>query len=300
MFALDTTGLRHGCFGREGQGYVYEHESSRELGAEAFGEGMLGAPMRDPQALRDAVEGLAQDFPEPIKSASLVLPDTWLRLIFTEISELPRKQSAREEMLRWKLKRLVPFRVEDLRISGSLVTPFPAQEEPLRVLVGFAIELLIKQLEEAFAAVGIEIGRITNTTQATAASLAHATDPADLVALAVAHDDAYTLSFYRQREPLLYRYKAYGEGALSTEAVRRDLRLTTTFLHQHFPETALARIFLAAPQEQEEPWLELLGDELEAVAEPLAFEHFPISRTQVGPTWLETAPLLGAASLEVA
>ena len=33
--------------------------------------------------------------------------------------------------------------------------------------------------------------------------------------------------------------------------------------------------------------------------EPLAFEHFQLSRTQVGPTWLQAAPLLGAASLEV-
>ena len=113
----------------------------------------------------------------PIEEASLVLPDTWLRLIFIELSELPRKAREREEILRWTLKRLVPFRVEDLRIDPLAVTPFPAQEEPLRLLVGFAIELLISQIEEAFDAAGVEIGRVVNATQATLAALEHAVSP---------------------------------------------------------------------------------------------------------------------------
>ena len=299
VFALEEGTLRYGCFRQEAKGYVYEREASQEVPVETFGDGVLGAPIRKPEAFAEAVESLMRGIPEPIKSASLVLPDTWMRLTFTEISELPRKIRAREEMLRWKLKRLVPFRVEDLRISATRVTPFPTQDEPVRMLIGFSIELLISQIEEAFSAVGVELGRITNHTLAIAASLAHSTDPNDLTGLAVVHSDAYTLSFFHRGEPLIYRYKAYGE-ALSGGAVCRDLRLTTSFLRQHFPQTPLSRMFLAAPLELEDSWLEWLSDEIDIAPEPLAFEHFPITRTQVGPTWLEAAPLLGAASLEVA
>ncbi len=298
VFSIDVRALRYGCFHHGPQGYVYEASESIDLPEDLFEEGPLGAPIRSPQELVALVESFCKRLPEPVKEASLVIPDTWLRLTFTEIAELPRKVKAREEMLRWKLKRLVPFRIEDLRISAEPVTPFPTQEEPARMLIGFAIERLLSQLEAAFLAAGIEIGRITNTTLAVAASVEHTLDPSDLAGLVVLQPDAYTLSFLRHGEPLVYRYKAINEGVVSS-SVRRDLRLTTSFLQQHFAETPLHRVFLAAPREEEDIWLEWLYEELGVTPEPLAFEHFQIARTQVGPSWLETAPLLGAASLEV-
>ncbi len=299
VFALDARELRYGCFHRGAQGFVYAESHSVEVPSEILAAGPLGAPMRKPQAFHGVVEDLMGYVSGPIKEASLVLPDSWLRLIFTELSELPRKAQARDDTLRWTLKRLVPFRVEDLRISAEMVTPFPAQEQPHRLLIGFAIELLISQIEDAFAAAGVEIGRIVNTTLALAASLDHTVAARDLAGLVAVYPDAYTLSFFRRGEPLLYRYKATGETPASGSAVHRDLRLTDSFLRQHFPQTPITRMFLAAPQEQEVQWLEWLGDEVDAVPEPLAFEHFDLSRTQVGPTWLDAAPLLGAACLEV-
>ncbi len=299
VFALDAKRLRYGCFHRGQQGFVYEAEHSLEMPAEILGEGPLGAPMRKPQGFREVVEDLMSQLSGPIKEASLVLPDSWLRLTFTELAEFPRKARERDEMLRWKLKRLVPFRVEDLRISATRVTPFPSQELPLRLLLGFAIELLMSQIEDAFAAAGVTLGRIVNTTLALAASLDHTVDARGLAGLVAVYPDAYTLSFFRRGEPLLYRFKATGEAPASGASVHRDLRLTDSFLRQHFPQTPISRVFLAAPPEQEDQWLEWLGDEVAAPPEPLAFEHFQLSRTQIGPTWLEAAPLLGAACLEV-
>ena len=300
VFSLDARALRYGCFHRGARGFVYEAGHQVEVPAEIFGEGPLGAPMRKPQDFSSLVGAFVRELAGPIKGASLVLPDSWLRLTFTELSELPRKRQPREEMLRWKLKRQVPFRVEDLRISATRVTPFPAQEQPVRLLVGFAIDLLISQIEDAFAAAGVELGRIVNVTLALAASLEHTVEARDLAGLVAVYPDAYTLSFFRRGEPLLYRFKAARATTDAGSAVHRDLRLTDSFLRQHFPQTPISRIFLAAPQEQEGLWLEWIGDEVAARPEPLAFEHFQLSRTQVGPTWLEAAPLLGAASLEVA
>ncbi len=300
VFSLDEGVLRYGCFHSGTQGFVYEDSQAIEVPASVFAEGPLGAPMRKPESFSNLVSELVRDLAGPIKEASLVVPDSWLRLTFTELAELPRKRLAREEMLRWKLKRLVPFRVEDLRISAAQVTPFPNQEEPIRLLIGFAIELLISQIEDAFSAAGVELGRIVNSTLALTASLEHTVAANDLAGLVAVYPDAYTLSFFRRGEPLLYRYKATGEAPIAGASVHRDLRLTDSFLRQHFPDAPISRIFLAAPPEQENQWLEWISDEVGARPEPLAFEHFQLTRTQVGPTWLETAPLLGAASLEVA
>ncbi len=299
VFALDAQELRYGSFQHAAQGYVFETSRRQPLPPAALGSGPLGAALAEPPAfwefLQAFVDGLT------IREASLVLPDTWLRLTFTETSELPRKTRARDEVLRWKLKRLVPFRVEDLRISALEVRPFPEQEEAYRLLLGFALETLAAQLEEAFAGVGIEIGQITNTTLALLAGLRHTVAADDLAALVTVQDDAFTLSYWYRGEPLIYRYKEFTDEADRDQAltVRRNLRLTTTYLRQHFPDLPLRRCFLAAPPESEARWLEWLYDEIEVAPEPLAHEHFPLARTQIDLSWLETAPLLGAASLEV-
>ena len=244
-------------------------------------------------ALSTASRGLS-------KKASLVLPDAWLRTTFVESPELPRKTRDRLDILRWKLKRLVPFRVEDLRLSATPVEPFPDQEEPQRLLVGFGIEMLLSQIEEAFAAAGVHIGYITNNTLAMVSSLEHNLSDEGLGALVSVYRDAYTLCYFQRQEPVLYRFKSMADGqALRTDAVLRELRLTTHFIRQHFADEPVERLFLAAYEEDEATWLHWLNDVFEAEPQPLVFNHFQLTRTQVGPAWVETAPLLGAACFEV-
>lgn len=291
--------LRYGSFHRGPQGFVYANHESIDLPAGLLGTGPLGAPLRDVQAFEERVQQLVGGLEGAVKEASLVLPDHWLRLNFTEITELPRRSRDIEDVLRFKLKRLVPFRVEDLRVSAHEVYPFPNQEEPRRLLLGFAIEVLMAQIEAAFAAAGVELGRITNTTLALISSLEHNLGAQDLAALITVQPGAYTVCYFQAGEPLLYRYKTLPETTHPPSSVRRDLRLTSGFIHQHFPDRHLSRLYLAAKEESEETWLEWLSEEFEVVPEPLAFSHFDITRTQVGPTWMETAPLLGAACLEV-
>ena len=291
--------LRYGSFHRGPQGFVYASQQRIDLPVGLFGSGPLGAPLRDAQAFAERVRLLVDGIEGPLKEASLVLPDRWLRLNFTEITELPSRPRDVAEVLRFKLKRLVPFRVEDLRVASSEVRPFPNQQEPRRLLLGFAIEVLMAQIEDAFAAAGVELGRITNTTLALIASLEHNLGAQDLAALITLQPGAYTVCYFQAGEPLLYRYKTLPETAEPSSSVRRDLRLTSGFINQHFPDRPLSHLYLAAPQEYEERWLEWLHDEFQVAPEPLAFQHFDVTRTQVGPTWLETAPLLGAASLEV-
>lgn len=291
--------LHYGSFHRGPQGFVYDAAHNEVIAARVFGEGPLGAPIQDLPAFEDAVKRLVGNIEAPIKEASLVLPDAWLRLIFTEVSDLPRRADDIQDVLRWKLKRIVPFRVEELRVSSTEVVPFPNQEEPRRLLLGFALETLIEQIESAFGAAGITLGRITNNTLALQASLDTNNRPEELSALVAVSPFSFTVSYVLNGLPLLYRFKALPAGAAEPKATIRDLRLTANFVSQNFPDKHLARLYLAALPEEEEHWVEVLRQGLDVEPEPLAFQHFPLSRTQVGPSWAHTAPLLGAASLEV-
>jgi hypothetical protein len=308
VFALDRHELRYGSFHRTPQGWVFETSRREPLPEGLMAAGVLGGPLRAPKLLWELLQRFVATVPGPIAEASLVLPDDWLRIVFTESAELPRGRKERDEVLRFKLKRLVPFRVEELRLAATEVTPFPHQQEPKRLLIGFAIETLMAQLEDAFLGVGIELGQITNNTLAILAGLEPLVAADELAALVLVEPEGYTLSYLYGGELLLYRYKSYGEetaagderhGAADAGAVRRDLRLTRTFLGERFPQRRLSRVFLAAPPAGEASWLDRLADELDAAAEPLGFEHFSLARTQASESWQVTGPLLGAASIEV-
>jgi hypothetical protein len=118
VFALTPTRLRYAAFSRDGAGWRLVDGREVALPADAFQHGPLGGPLRDPAAFGGLLAELLQRVAAPVRDASLLIPDAWLRVTFAESAELPKQASARDEVLRWRLKRLVPFRVDELAALG--------------------------------------------------------------------------------------------------------------------------------------------------------------------------------------
>ncbi|HVT57350.1 MAG TPA: hypothetical protein VHR45_03035 [Thermoanaerobaculia bacterium] len=313
VFALDGRGLRYAQLGRERLGLRCRAVRRVALPPDAFASGLLGGPLRDAASFQRTAAGLVQGVPGGVREASLVVPDSWLRVTFAECGDLPRGGPALDEVLRWKLRRLVPFRVDELRVGAAEVSALPGQAEPRRLLMGFAIEQLLAQLEDAFAALGIRIGHISNTSLSLLDALPP-TGPRSFVALALVDDDGYTLVIARRGEPVLHRYKgltgsaspsaplATPASAVRGGAVVRDLRLTRNFLDEHFPGSALDAVLLLARPDLEPEWLELLERGLGRSAAPVDGRVLPPLRGDGGGAlnWRELAPMTGAARREVA
>jgi hypothetical protein len=304
VFALDEERLRYGQFTRDRHGFRLRGYREAALPRDPFHHGPLGGPPRDPVAFRGLVAGLVASIPGGVKDASLVLPDAWLRVTFTESGELPGTADALDEVLRWKLRRLVPFRVDELRVGATEVSPIPGQEEPGRLLLGFGVEQLLAQVEEAFAAAGVRIGQVTNDSLSLLAAIVPAS-PGSFAALVVVGAEGYTLIFARGSEPVLHRYKAF-TGTLPEAArasfVGRDLKLTRNFLDEHFSGSALSQVLLLAAPELEPAWLDRLEEGLGSPAAPLDGRHLPPLRVEEAavPAWRDLAPMLGAARQEMA
>jgi hypothetical protein len=303
VFALDDLRLRYGQFVRDRHGFRLRAWREAALPRDPFQHGPLGGPPRDPAAFRELVAGLVAGVPGGVKDASLVLPDTWLRITFTESGDLPRAVAALDEVLRWKLRRLVPFRVDELRIGATEVSPIPGQEEPRRLLLGFAVEQLLSQIEDAFAAAGVRIGQVTNASLALLAAIAPVPD-GSFAALVVVGSEGYTLIFARRDEPVLHRYKGFTGNlpeAARASFVGRDLKLTRNFLDEHFPGAGLGPVLLLAEPAVEPAWLDRLEEGLGSPAAPLDGRHLPPLRAEEAavPAWRDVAPMLGAARQEV-
>ncbi|MEA2562981.1 MAG: type pilus assembly protein PilM [Acidobacteriota bacterium] len=317
-FSLDGHRLRYGQFVRDRQGYRLRNWRQAPLPPDSFHSGLLGGPLRDPAAFTALVGSLVQGAGggnrgnRGIRDASLVVPDAWLRVSFSEITDVPRQAEARDEVLRWKLRRLVPFRVDELRVGAAEVEPLPVQEEPRRLLLGFGVEQLLAQVEDAFAAHHVHIGRITSASLAllSAVEIPPGQSTGGFSAVVQVEPEGYTLIFARGGEPVLHRYKPFTGGmpeGPQVGFVTRDLKLTRNFLHEHFPGSTLDPVLLLAPPEEEQNWMDRLREGLGEGSGTLSIipidgRSLPSLRSEdpVAPPWREIAPMLGAVRQEVA
>lgn len=311
-FSCSETELAFAAFQRAEGGLVLREYRRESLSPETFQHGPLGGPPREPRVFAERVAELVSSLETPVKEAVLVVPDAWLRTAFAEVGEIPSNGSAREDVLRWKLKRLVPFRVDELRVRATEVTALPGQagrEESRRMLLGFGIESLFGHLERSFRDAGVNVGRIAN--RGLSALGAVAAEDGVLTGLALASDAGYTMAFARGAEPVLHRFKPFS-GDLPPDAraaaVRRDGRLTRTFLADHFPDTPLGEIVVAAPEGAAADWVSWLEEGFgrpvkrpgAAAVVPVRAERGATWEDGSGPGWLDLLPLAGTVCQEVA
>ncbi|MEJ2085417.1 MAG: hypothetical protein P8Y44_07030 [Acidobacteriota bacterium] len=302
VFALDGHSLRYGRFVREGNQAVLDAYQVADVESDLFASGPLGGSMHDPEVLRSLLTSLQESQAEPITEASLVLPDAWLRLAFVEAEDLPRSSSAQEEILRWKLQRIVPFRVEELRVEGIGAAEIPNNGSLRRLLIGFALEGLLSQLESAFAARGIRLGLVTNESLSCLSAARHALSDVELGAVVLVGKTGYSLIFVLRGEPILQRFKALPQLAddePSAHLVQRDLRLTELFLREQLTDKSLGRVLLVSPPEIEDRWLGWLAEAFEQPAHAMRAQHLALSVETSSPPINELGPLFGVARMEI-
>ena len=158
------------------------------------------------------------------RRVAVVVPTGWTRSYVLSFQELPRRQRELEQVVQWRLKKLLPVPPSDLRMALVNLAPSDGSR-PILATVG--LERAFAEIEAAFREISIEVGLITGQIFA----LARAAAPG--ARLLVQQEGGFlSLLITEDDQPRLIRTKHLSLSGRLADATRRELNLTLSFVRE--------------------------------------------------------------------
>jgi hypothetical protein len=119
-------------------------------------------------AVKAAVATVCERLRAHDEDVALVLPDTVIRVFVQHFEEFPRAAAEAEPMLRWKLKKSVPFEADETLISYMRQAP---RESGIDVVTALARLRIIREYESLAEGIGLRPGVVMSSSLAAIALL---------------------------------------------------------------------------------------------------------------------------------
>src|SRR5262249_57325863 len=117
----------------------------------------------NPQAVRDAVSTVVERLRARGEDAALLVPDPVIRVFVQHFDDFPRSPQEAIPMLRWKLKKSVPFEADETLIAYMRQTP---REDGVDVVTALARLRIIREYEGLAENVGLHPGVVLSSSLA--------------------------------------------------------------------------------------------------------------------------------------
>jgi type IV pilus assembly protein PilM len=258
----------------QGVAGVRRNAKTLEIEARTFqpiGEGAVEASavkenVHRPEEFQQAVESTLRDL-GPVKrpDIALILPDDSSRLTVLELEKLPGDARERLTLIRWRLKKTVPFDIERARISYQA----QAAGEGVSVLVAASPPEVVQQYEAPFQQAGLMPGFVSLST----ASALNLAPVGGMTALAKMAGRILTIVALDGGAVRLIRHvnlaeQAPGDVRARLQDMVNDLFPTFVFIQDNLG-TPVSRLLLCGFGDLLRPALEAFPGELDCEVEPL-------------------------------
>lgn len=110
-----------------------------------------------PQLYRDALPRLAGPTKSKRPSAALVIPDYAVRMVTLDFDEFPANEEERLALLRFRLRKSVPFPIDEAQVSYSIQFQ---REQHVDVLVVVIARPILGEYESIFVEAGYRLGMV--------------------------------------------------------------------------------------------------------------------------------------------
>lgn len=233
--------------GRRGNPVLEAHQvrmvPDHSVGASIFRPN-LGSPEEFVQKVRDLFEGTGT---RPGR-VSLVLPDNLAKVSLITLPERPASRKQLLEIIRFKLRRSVPFRLEDSLISHQVL---PSEGKELTVLVALMLRAVVEQYEQVLESIGARPGLVELCTLSLfnlcRAGMAKVADGRDVALLNCAYG-YFALIIVRDGRLIFYRCKSLGlredENQELDSVMARELASSFSYYQEKLGGQGIGKIFL--------------------------------------------------------
>jgi len=193
------------------------------LPAEAVVPGIGEPNLRAPNAVADAIRTALGNVSSRTRAVTVVLPDAAVRVFVLDFDSLPASPAEAVPVLRFRLRKMVPFDVEHAGISYQVLTE---NKTECRALVAVLPGAILEEYESAVRAAGYEPGAVLPSSLA-ALSAVDSTEP---VLAACLTGMSLTTSIANGDDLLLYRTLDLPEDPRQRLAeVQRDIAVASAY-----------------------------------------------------------------------
>ncbi len=208
---LGVLGARPGSVAEEGQSQdVVTRFAPLRLGV--LTPGLKAPAMTDRAAVAAAIGQALEPIAERAKKVTVIVPDASVRVLLLDFDTLPPKPAEVLPILRFRLRKLVHFDVDDAAVSWQ-VLPQAEGDTLLRVVVAVMPAPIRAEYEDAVREAGYEPGSVLSSSLAALAAV-----PGDDPALVVNRNaNCITTAIARGPQLLLFRTMDLGELGIDTE-----------------------------------------------------------------------------------
>lgn len=159
----------------------------------------LDAPnLRAPDAVAAAIRAALDEVSPRSRAVTLVLPDLLVRVFVLDFDALPAKPAEALPVLRFRLRKMVPFDVEHAGLSYQVLSQ---TKDECRALTAIVPGPILAEYEAAVRAAGYEPGAVLSSSLAALETL----DSLEAVLAASLSAEALTTTIAAGEDLLLYR-----------------------------------------------------------------------------------------------
>ncbi len=168
--------------------------------------GVLAAGLKPPNfsdraAVAAALRHALDEISEREKKVTVIVPDAAVRVLLLDFDVLPTKAVEALPIIRFRLRKLVPFEVDDAAVSYQVMTGTDGTSNVVRVIVVVSPAAVMAEYESAVREAGYEPGVVLPSTLAALAAIS-GSEPALVVNR---NGSSVTTAITRQDELLLHR-----------------------------------------------------------------------------------------------
>lgn len=189
------------------------------LAAGVLEPALNAANIHDQASLVTALRGALEKVAPRARRLALVVPDTAAKVSLVRFEKVPDRAQDLEQLIRWQVRKAVPFKIEDAQVSWAPGVSLP--DGGREFLVTMARRDVIEGYERACEEAGVYAGIVDLATLNVVNSLLAAGQPSGDWLLVHVAFDYVTLAVVRGPDLVFFRNRTVGEDADLTDLVHQ-------------------------------------------------------------------------------